>query len=62
MIIRNNKKIEAVLFDMDGVHEFINRCQVQGLKLAVASSADLVKVNINLNEIGLERSLFGAIV
>ena len=34
----------------------------RGLKLAVASSADPVKVNINLDEIGLERSLFGAIV
>ena len=30
--------------------------------MAVASSADLVKVNINLEEIGLERALFMAVV
>ncbi len=54
--------VRGKLNPLDGVHEFINTCRKQGLKLAVASSADLVKVNINLDEIGLERSLFGAIV
>jgi len=51
-------KLEA----LDGVHEFISACRKRGLKLAVASSADPVKVNINLDEIGLERSLFQALV
>jgi len=51
-------KLEA----LDGVHDFITACRKRGLKLAVASSADPVKVNINLDEISLERSLFQAIV
>jgi len=51
-------KLEA----LDGVHKFISTCRERGLKLAVASSADPVKVNINLDEIGLDRSLFRAIV
>lgn len=54
--------VRGRLDPLDGVHQFINNCRERGLKLAVASSADLVKVNINLDEIGLERSLFGAIV
>ena len=54
--------VRGKLEPLDGVHEFINTCLERGLKLAVASSADPVKVNINLDEIGLERSLFQAIV
>lgn len=50
------------LFPLDGVHEFIGKCRSRGLKMAVASSADLTKVNINLEEIGLERDLFQAVV
>jgi beta-phosphoglucomutase len=52
--------VRAKLEPLDGVHEFISTCLERGLKLAVASSADPVKVNINLDEIGLERSLFQA--
>jgi beta-phosphoglucomutase len=54
--------VRGKLEPLDGVHEFISTCLERGLKLAVASSADPVKVNINLDEIGLERSLFQAIV
>ena len=54
--------VRGKLNPLDGVHEFISSCRERGLKLAVASSADPVKVNINLEEIGLERSLFQAIV
>ncbi len=54
--------VRGKLEPLDGVQEFINTCLERGLKLAVASSADPVKVNINLDEIGLERSLFQAIV
>jgi HAD superfamily hydrolase (TIGR01509 family) len=50
------------LSPLDGVHDFIGKCRVRGLKIAVASSADPVKVNINLEEIGLERALFQAVV
>ncbi len=54
--------VKGKLDPLDGVHEFIKTCQGRGLKIAVASSADPVKVNINLEEIGLDRSLFLAIV
>ncbi|MCP4313298.1 MAG: HAD-IA family hydrolase [Bacteroidetes bacterium] len=54
--------VRGKLAPLDGVHKFIGTCRDRGLKLAVASSADPVKVNINLDEIGLERSLFQAIV
>ena len=54
--------VKGKLDPLDGVHEFIETCQGRGLKLAVASSADPVKVNINLEEIDLDRSLFLAIV
>ena len=54
--------VRGKLSPLDGVHDFIGKCRKLGLKLAVASSADPVKVNINLEEIGLERILFQAIV
>jgi HAD superfamily hydrolase (TIGR01509 family) len=54
--------VRGRLTPLDGVHKFIGKCRSRGLKLAVASSADPVKVNINLEEIGLERILFQAIV
>jgi len=54
--------VRGKLSPLDGVHQFIGKCQSRGLKMAVASSADLVKVNINLEEIGLERALFMAVV
>ena len=54
--------VRGKLASLDGVHDFIGKCRKQGLKIAVASSADPVKVNINLEEIGLERELFQAVV
>lgn len=54
--------VRGKLSPLDGVYHFIERCRMQGLKMAVASSADPVKVNINLEEIGLKRELFQAIV
>jgi len=46
----------------DGVLEFIEKCRSRGLKMAVASSADPPKVNINLEEIGISASTFGSVV
>lgn len=46
----------------EGVVEFIEKCRSLGLKLAVASSADPSKVEINLVEIGIPASTFGTIV
>jgi len=45
-----------------GVVEFIDKCRSRGLKLAVASSADPPKVEINLAEIGIPLSTFGTVV
>ena len=47
---------------LPGVHDFIQQCQNKGLKMAIASSADEVKILINLREIGLDANLFQAIV
>ncbi len=51
-------KLEA----LPGVHEFIAKARAKGLKLAVASAADRVKVNINLSEIGLSEESFDAVI
>lgn len=54
--------VRGILPPLDGVNSFVAKCLERNLKLAVASSADRVKVHINLEEIGLDRSLFQAIV
>jgi len=51
-------KLEAY----DGVIEFIQKCRSRGFKLAVASSADPPKVEINLAEIGIPSSTFDTVV
>lgn len=53
-----NAKLKA----LPGVSAFISNCANKGLKLAVASSADRIKVMINLREIGLSADHFQAIV
>jgi len=45
-----------------GVREFIAACRQRGQKLAVASSADWMKVEINLREIGLPAAMFDAVL
>jgi len=47
---------------LPGVHAFIEQCKGKGLKIAVASSADRVKIAINLHEIGLSADTFEAII
>jgi len=54
--------IHGRLKPMAGVVDFISRCRERGLKLAVASSADTVKVEGNLREIGLPAKAFDATV
>jgi HAD superfamily hydrolase (TIGR01509 family) len=44
------------------VHEFIARCREAGIKTAIATSADLMKMEINLREIGLPAETFDATV
>lgn len=47
---------------LEGVVEFIAKCKQRGLKIAVATSADKVKMDINLREIGLSTETFDATV
>lgn len=47
---------------LPGVNEFIEKCHELGFKMAIASSADKVKILINLREIGLSPDNFQAII
>jgi beta-phosphoglucomutase len=50
------------LHALPGVHEFILKCRDKNLKIAVATSADEIKMNTNLSEIGIPVSTFDATV
>lgn len=54
--------VRGKLEPLPGVREFVAECRRRGLALAVASSADEVKVAGNLREIGLPPSTFDAVV
>lgn len=54
--------VKGKLKPFPGVTGFIERCLSLGLKIAVASSADSVKVSINLAEIGIPEETFHSIV
>jgi beta-phosphoglucomutase len=56
LIVRG--KLEA----LPGAHEFIDVCRNLGLKLALVTSADRVKMEINLNEINLSGDTFQSII
>ena len=45
-----------------GVEEFIKKCRDKGLKLAVATSADKIKMLINLRETGLNDDTFDVLI
>jgi len=47
---------------LPGAREFIASARARGLRLAVASSADRVKVETNLREMGFAESVFDAVV
>jgi len=53
---------QGKLKPLDGAVEFIQLCKTEGLKVAVATSADRVKMLINLDHIGLEESVFDTTV
>lgn len=50
------------LKSLPGTNSFIRQCKEKGLKMAVASSADRVKIEINLREIGLPVETFDVII
>jgi HAD superfamily hydrolase (TIGR01509 family) len=54
--------IEGRLEPLPGVATFIAACRARGLKLAVASSADRMKVEGNLRQLGLPERTFDALV
>jgi beta-phosphoglucomutase len=54
--------IRGRLRPLPGVFTFLEACRARRLKVAVASSADTIKVEGNLHEIGLSPSAFDAIV
>ena len=54
--------VKEKLKALPGVFEFIKRAKNRHLKLAVATSADEVKMNVNLSNIGLSSATFDATV
>jgi beta-phosphoglucomutase len=54
--------IHGRLQPMNGVASFLKACRARGFKLAVASSADRMKVAGNLEQIGLSHGTFDAVV
>jgi beta-phosphoglucomutase len=56
------KIVRGKLSPLPGSHEFIAKCRNRGFKLALATSADWVKMETNLREIGLSGSTFHTIV
>ena len=54
--------IKGKLKPLKGVHEFIAKAREKGLKLAVASIADYVKVKANLTEIDLPFESFDIVI
>lgn len=54
--------VKGRLQPLPGVLDFISKARQLGLRLAIASSADRVKVDINLRELGLQAQMFDAVV
>jgi HAD superfamily hydrolase (TIGR01509 family) len=54
--------VRGKLEPLPGVRQFIGRCRSAGIKTAVATSADLMKMEINLREAGLPAETFDATV
>jgi beta-phosphoglucomutase len=56
------KIVRGKLSPLPGAHEFVSKCRNRGLKLALATSADKIKMDVNLKEIGLSHDSFHSIV
>jgi len=56
------ERVATELRAFPGAIELVNRCRGAGLKVAVASSADWIKIEANLNRIGLPPSGWDAVV
>jgi len=56
------ESIRGRLKELPGATEFLRAVKKQGWRIAVATSADRIKLEGNLREIGLQTSIFNAIV
>lgn len=56
------KIVKGKLTPLPGVHDFIAKCRNKGLELALATSADRIKMEVNLREIGLSPDSFKVII
>jgi len=56
------EQIRGRLRPLPGVRGFVESCRARGLRMAVASGSDTIKVEANLREIDLEPTDFAAIV
>jgi beta-phosphoglucomutase len=54
--------VKDKLLPLPGIKEFIGYCKTKGLKMAIATSADLVKLEINLHELKFTNDIFEATV
>jgi beta-phosphoglucomutase len=57
-----NKLVPANLQPVSGVHQFVDFCKEKGIKMAIATSADRVKVDINLSAVKLDEKKFDTII
>lgn len=56
IIVRNQ------LSPLPGIKEFISKCRKKNLKMALATSADKVKMDVNLKEIGIPPGTFDSVI
>ena len=54
--------VQGNLKPVPGVVEFVKEASAKGIKLAVATSADRFKMDVNLDAIGLDADIFDALV
>jgi beta-phosphoglucomutase len=50
------------LFALPGAIDFIKRCRSKGLRLALATSADKIKMDVTLREIGIPTDTFQSVI
>jgi HAD superfamily hydrolase (TIGR01509 family) len=54
--------VKNKLLPLPGSNEFVSKCRKKGFKLALATSADRIKMEVNLKEIGLPADSFNSII
>jgi HAD superfamily hydrolase (TIGR01509 family) len=54
--------VKGKLDPLPGSREFVDKCRSKGFKLALATSADRIKMEVNLREIGLSSGTFDSII